>query len=326
MWCVAAIALGTWLLLTTIWVDRSTELHEATTWPVSSATVNSHNVVEVRGSKGSRSYRPELQYTYLAPDGGVRFGARIHGTREPSRSRDWARRRLSKFPIGGTVPVYVNPADSSVSLLEPGMREGDWREGCWVGAGLLMVISLTANAWHLARRRGAGYVAGVRIIDGPPLRCRKETSGSLAGGFYLGTCVAAAVAVVAYAADEGSMVWLIGGFALGLGVAVVTWLSVNSRRDKPKPADLVMDYDAELVITPTLFESASMAVAMPTVIGTSIMEVTRGSGKSRTTVHQVHLMLNADGSRGPIALAFGSAAIAGEFETWLKQQLALEGA
>ncbi len=326
MWLLAFVALLVWAGVALFWGARAIELEDARTWPTVQGTVIDQRVTEVIGSKGRRSYRPEIRYAYPTPGGQTQYGTRIHSAAEPAKDRSWAQTRLSGFPVGKNMPVYVDPADPRVSLLEPGIGAGEWRGAAYLVAGGLVVTAMVATALHLVRRRGRGYVAGVRIIPGPPVRCRQESCGALAGSLYAGAGVAVVVGALAHVLDEGSALWVLGTLAAGLGVAVPVWLMQRALRDRPASGDLVLDYDKEVVVTPRVFESESRTVPMAEVVDMVILAVTRGSGRSRTTTQQVHLVLSGGGERevGPIAMGFSSVGTAREFAKWLAGELGLE--
>jgi len=326
MWGLTLVALMVWAWFTLNWAGLVLELEDARTWPTVQGTVTDQRITEVIGANGRRSYRPEVRYSYVARDGQLRVGYRVHRGIEPDKSRSWAQARLSGFPVGKSVPVYVDPGDPGVSLLEPGIGADEWREACLLVALGLVVVAMLANALHLVRRRGRGYVAGVRIIPGPPVWCRQESCGALAGSLYAGAVVAVVVGALAHVLDGGSVLWVLGTLAAGLGVAVPVWLVQRALPDRPASGDLVLDYDKEVVVTPKVFESESSTVPMAEVVDLVILAVTRGSGRSRTTTQQVHLVLSDGGERevGPIAMGFSSVGTAREFAKWLAGELALE--
>lgn len=324
VWTAAIVAVLLWFGFAWSWAERVRELEGARTWPTVSGTIKSQSITEIRSRNGDRTYRPELQYTYTTRDGRIRLGQRLHSGAEPAKTRPWAEARLSGFQVGKSVTVYVNPADPGVSLLEPGMESDDWREACLLAVGAIAVVGLWIHALQTIPWRRRGYVAGVRIIAGSPVRCRQEFCGELAGSLYFGAVVALGVALLAFALDEGSLVWVAGTLTAGLVAAVPAWFIGRRLVTWPRARDLVLDFEKEVVVTPKLFDFGSNSVPMAEILDLMIFVVTRGAGRTKTTTYQVHLLLGVSRAPGPIALGFSSNWTAQKFSKWLEGELGLK--
>lgn len=109
-----------------------------------------------RDSSGSGEHYPDVLYEYFV-DGKSIWGWRLSYEDEPRPEAYW-KERLARYAVGGTVPVYYNPAEPKDSIVEK-KRDSLYRVAMKMGlgvlflaAGLLLAI-LPAAAWI---RKGMG--------------------------------------------------------------------------------------------------------------------------------------------------------------------------
>lgn len=85
---------------------------------------------------GSVTYGASVAYDYTI--NGISYtGSNVHfgqyGTSDPS----YGRGIVNRYPVGAQVPVYYNPDDLSVSVLEPG---AEWSSFMVAGIGVLFTL------------------------------------------------------------------------------------------------------------------------------------------------------------------------------------------
>jgi hypothetical protein len=129
---------------------------------------------------------------------------------------------------------------------------------------------------------------------------------------------------LAYALDEGSLLWVAGTLTAGLAAAVPAWFLGRRLLTRPRARDLVLDFEKEVVVTPKLFDFSSNTVPMAEILDLMIFVVTQGSGRTKTTTYQVHILLGVARTPGPIALVFSSNWTAQKFSKWLEGELGLK--
>jgi hypothetical protein len=140
--------------------DASTRWVEAKGRVVASGvdTRRSFHASDIRNPYGPTTYehRPVVRYTYAV--GGrtytadrVRFGER--NAEDGDAGRDRAQAEADRYPEGMAVTVYVDPADPTAAVLEPGRQSTPWM----IGVG------------------GVAFLAGVAMI-GLGLRARRAAS------------------------------------------------------------------------------------------------------------------------------------------------------
>lgn len=99
------------------------QARESAAWPSAQGIIRTSTVTSQRGSKGGRTYKPEVTYTYTV-DGTEYCGDLIaYGLKGSSASRSFAQYYDNKYPEGSTVPVAYDPARPQTSVLEPGVSK-----------------------------------------------------------------------------------------------------------------------------------------------------------------------------------------------------------
>ncbi len=88
-------------------------------WPSVSGKVTCSRAQSTRVDKRMR-YTPVVKYAY-AVHGRSYAGGRISASDMHQKTIIRAKDILRKYPVGGQVPVYYDPDDPGVSLLEPGL-------------------------------------------------------------------------------------------------------------------------------------------------------------------------------------------------------------
>lgn len=288
--------------------------------------MTSATITERASSKGKRKYTPVVRYSYTAGRDNAEFtSSRIHARSQSGGARSVANSVIARYAPGTKVNVHVDPERPDNAMLEPGMRRDDWMELTFIGAGLLGVLGLLATAWHLTKRLGPGYVAGMRLREGATVRVRPETCGSLAGGLFTGAVIAVIGCALGRAVGDFDAVWLAGIMLTAVAIALIIWIGGSKLAERPLSADLSLDYEKEIVTSPKVSGFKPEVISMTAVTGTAINAVESFNGKAKTTTYQVHLS-DAERTFGPVAAVFSSEETAKVFEKWLREQLALSDA
>jgi hypothetical protein len=324
MLIVSLLASAAWAALAAVHADQLRFYHQATTWPTVQGRVTKAEVTSYRGSKGRTKYRPVVQYTYDTGDGVARTASRIHDSREDgTSSQSSARERIAPYAAGNAVTVYHHPTDRGVAMLEPGIADADRRATCFLLAGLLLVLSFWAMVWHFIRRKGADHVAGVLVIQGPPLRLRPSSIGPVSGGLMAGAALACAVPIATLFAGGPSW-WGVGlTLLVGALISALGWWG-GTLSNATGQGDVVIDLDAGTVRCPALEGEPVATLPIERVTGTVVRRVVRGSGKSRRTCFDVNLLQGDADAFGRITLSFSTQRVAEQFERYLRAELALD--
>lgn len=93
---------------------------ESLSWPAVRGEIT-YARVESRKVKNGHEYLPSVRYSY-AVSGRTYAGDRINVSAVYLKTQSRANEALRKYPVGGEVPVYYNPADPGKSLLETGVK------------------------------------------------------------------------------------------------------------------------------------------------------------------------------------------------------------
>ncbi|MBS0186727.1 MAG: DUF3592 domain-containing protein [Planctomycetes bacterium] len=89
------------------------------TWQPVPGTITTSRIIQTRSSKGKSNYRPQVSYTYTVNQQDL-TGDQVHAFALDPKGRGYAQRINADFPAGASVPVYVDPSDSSRSALRVG--------------------------------------------------------------------------------------------------------------------------------------------------------------------------------------------------------------
>jgi len=108
-----AIGFGGWTLFQSLRCEH---------WPVTDARILTATISVNHGK--STTYSPNVDYTYTVA--GQTYESKRIAYGQMSSSSDYARRVLSRYSVGATVPTHYNPADPTQAVLEPGVHGGFW--------------------------------------------------------------------------------------------------------------------------------------------------------------------------------------------------------
>ena len=112
---IGAAAVGAGLL----WKGIRTE-H----WPVVEGVILSADMRQQSAGHGSRTYSPEVTYTYRV--GNSNYAGSKIAVGQMSSSREYAQAVLQRFPVGQKVSVHYAADDPSEAVLESGIHGGTW--------------------------------------------------------------------------------------------------------------------------------------------------------------------------------------------------------
>ena len=111
---VALVGLGVWTLIKSLRTER---------WPVTDGVIQSAEQKTHSGHDGA-TYSAAVTYTYRVA--GVSYEGSKISIGQMSSSADYARRILSRYPVGKKVPVYYSPTNPTEAVLETGIHGGTW--------------------------------------------------------------------------------------------------------------------------------------------------------------------------------------------------------
>ncbi|PAP75689.1 DUF3592 domain-containing protein [Rubrivirga marina] len=127
LWAAASLAVSG--DASTAWVEVKGEVVESGV-----DTRRSVHASDLRDPYGPPTYehRPVVRYTY-AVDGRTYTADRVHfgekNAADGDRGRDRAQAEADRYPTGTPVTVYVDPADPTDAVLEPGRQSTPWMIG-----------------------------------------------------------------------------------------------------------------------------------------------------------------------------------------------------
>ena len=113
-----------WLGLRQIWRG-----HRSRTWPQAAGTVVSSGV-RMNADGKSNSYSPAVSYRYAV--NGAEYRGEVIRSLMLTGNRAWAEARAARYPEESAVPVFYQPSQPSVAVLEHGAD-------AVVGAMVLMI-------------------------------------------------------------------------------------------------------------------------------------------------------------------------------------------
>lgn len=111
--CLAGMTWGGWLL----W-----QAGRSAAWPSVPGKITRSVLVW-----NDEKPRADLEYEY-AIDGATHHGARRLFAQDAGglQSQSDVQAILKRYPVGAAVPVFVDPADPTLAVLEPGMTKASW--------------------------------------------------------------------------------------------------------------------------------------------------------------------------------------------------------
>lgn len=121
---------------------------ESSHWPSVKGTITHAHAQSHKVKKGHH-YLPSLKYTYSV-NGSSYTGRRITASDEYQKTLGGAKDILRRYPVGGEVRVYYDPADAGTSLLEVGVKKNVFillggAALCLVSAGAIIVSVLKTH-------------------------------------------------------------------------------------------------------------------------------------------------------------------------------------
>lgn len=295
-------------------------------WPSARGEVLSSRVTSHRGSKGSRTYRPEVAYRYSIA-GANYTGSNITLSKTFGDSGGgYARRTVAQFPAGRQTDVYYNPEAPEESVLLRGIGDREWQ----VLSLVSILVSVPVILWIVVaagfRSRSRGRVGTVRVLEPTPgiAVVRDYDFGPLgvaAAAWAIG--LLGTLLAVTLVFDTGLRdVLLIGWGVTLLLTAGSAWL--RSRWINAGRCDTVIDQAAGVLIPARGGKGAAQAVPLTGVTGTKLKQDSPHSTNKRPH-WRVHVVLAGEGRTMPVAdVRLKEDARA--FDRWLRARLGLTGA
>jgi len=134
---------------------RYTMGKESVSWPMVKGKIT-YSRAEPKKVKTGHEYRPSVKYAYTV-DGTSYKGNRITASDVYQKTLSGAKDILKKYPTGGEVSVYYDPADPARALLETGMKKNVYvllvaAAACFFFAAAIVVSELKKKG---ARAQGS---------------------------------------------------------------------------------------------------------------------------------------------------------------------------
>jgi hypothetical protein len=100
-------------------LQRYSVARASSDWPSVQGQITSGRI-QTTQRDGKNEYMPTVRYSFTVEGRGY-SGSRITASDEYQKNRGSAQDILARYPVGGQVEVFYNPADPGVAVLEKGM-------------------------------------------------------------------------------------------------------------------------------------------------------------------------------------------------------------
>lgn len=292
-------------------------------WPTVKGEVTSSSVSSHRGSKGGRTYKPEVSYRYSVAGVAYTSDSITLCMSFSESGGGYARRTVAAFPAGKTVAVYYDPTSPGVSVLFNGLGDREWQ----TLSLLALFVSVPAVLWMIAlsgvRSQAEGRVGTVRVLEPAPgfSVIRDVTIGPWVVGaivWFVGLVATLLAVMVVF--DTGSRAVLLTGWGLTLLCAAGGW-TWRRRWITAGRCDTVIDQTAGLLIPPRGRKAAAEAIPLTRVTGTKLKQDSPIS-TNKVRHWRVHLVVQGEAKTRAIA-DVRTKADAKVFDDWFKARLGL---
>ncbi len=156
---VGAIFLAVGLLFLNAYRRRIERARASRFWPTVEGKIIASDIAVLDDTDDSDDYyRPNIVYRYIVKDRGYEGRSAAFGMENAKlRNRDRVEKVQVRYPVGGNVMVHYDPADPSVSTLEPGNTE--WTGNTFsnlfgllfafvvIGIGIYEQLNLSGTEW-----------------------------------------------------------------------------------------------------------------------------------------------------------------------------------
>lgn len=295
-------------------------------FPQTSGVVTKSVVESHRGSKGSVTYSPAIEYDYTVA--GTKYHGRQYRFGQISSNGGNARHIVDAYPVGRTIDVFYSPADPSIAVLKTGIEGSDLFMGMFLMPFNLAMIGIWyAAAQGMGRGRPSvaggykviddGYTTRVRLSYVTPLMC-----GLIAIGFSSFIGLFAIVFSLGFNPPVESMAcaW---GIILAIGVlAAVIWKLKLVRGDR----DLVIDEMSQTVHLPQMFGRPEPL----SILGKQIRAIeveqnaTRDEGRTNYTYSPMLVYEESGEQRRRKLCNISTQSYAESLAAWLRERLRLK--
>lgn len=301
-------------------IGKAINEHASSKWPQVMGTITTSTATAYRNKNGRR-YRPSVTYTYEI-DGETRTGKviTIGESRGPSfRSEKSA---LELYPVGATVPVFVDPASPSNAALVVGLQRNTVAFLFFVGLlNAVAAIMLRPSIRSFAFR---GEPIRYYLVEDSPQRAVLRLAHMTAPEFgFLWGGIASAAMGVAVLLVPGPVLL---AAAAGLGVVAIVCLLGFLRRRSTLAAgrhDVVVDRGSGLLTLPPKWtEAAGPTIDMAMVDRVELRaSESRSKNKQATAEIAVHA---AEWEEPRVTATWMTLDEAAVIANWLRQELQLD--
>lgn len=301
-------------------ISKAMNEHASSGWPQVTGTITTSTAVAHRNKNGRR-YRPSVTYTYDV-DGETRTGKviTIGESRGPSfRSEKSA---LELYPVGKSVPVFVDPASPGNAALVVGLQRNTVAFLFFIGLlNAVAAIMLRPSIRSFAFR---GEPIRYYLVEDSPQRAVLRLAHMTAAefGFLWGGFASVAVGVAVLLVPGPVLTVAAAGLAV---VAIGCVLGFLRRRSTLAAGrhDVVVDRGSGMVALPPTWSEASG----PTIDMAMIdrVEVRASQSRSKNNQSTAEIALHAAEWEEPrVTATWMSLDEAAVIAVWLRQELQLD--
>ncbi|MCA3005667.1 MAG: DUF3592 domain-containing protein [Planctomycetaceae bacterium] len=221
---------------------------QSRTWPSVNGEVIESQLITSQGRRGSTNYRAQVKFRYTVGSRTVSASS-VRALSFGPRNEANQRAVVARYRVGAPVWVYVDPADPSRAVLEPGLQAVDLGLAPAALTGVLAAALVGGLLLNRISSVMSTRVGGLVVRRGPPVVLKTATLWPAVKGLMVGTGVALGGTLACAMLDELVVPLSIASVVLALGGGCVGWW-LWRKREKRWQDDLVIDRQLGLISPP----------------------------------------------------------------------------